>query len=343
MVFVAQHALLGKHDAWQPPPQQQLSSQLRASLSRLSGAVSQVRNLSWTPFFVDAVPADRIGLASEVWQQLQQQVQPSAAAAARQLLQAAVARNASLSVVQVGACDGNWAATNDPVQELLRDPRVRALALEPVPKLWRELQQRLAALPDAEGRLFAVNKALCLESAASVPFFVVSPKFAEEHPDAAHWVTSELGSFKRSHLRKHHIPDRFIAKIDVPCLDPPALFAASSLGAVASGPAAVDAVVVDAEGFDADLVEAMLSRVPDLRPALLILEQKHVPRVRLQRVLDTLRSLRYVHWQDNDQLVALLAAPSADLAGEQLGQRAQPVGGSLEGSILEGGRAPYIG
>lgn len=264
-------------------------------------------SMDWRPRWIGRVPADLRGLGSKVWQALQIAAQPTAIDAAKQLLRAAVELNTSVTVVQVGACDGAWEQTNDPVQELLQDPRVRAAALEPVPYLWAELDKRLAALPASKGRLAAINAALCLEQKEHVPFYIVSPKFAEEHPEEKHWAVRELGSFKRSHLKKHHIPSEYIETMQVRCLAPPQLFELEE-SPVGRDPAAVDAVVVDAEGFDADLVRA-LYELPSLRPAVLIFEQKHVPRPKLREALAALRKFRYVHWRDQDQVVAVLAAP----------------------------------
>eukprot|EP00927_Polykrikos_kofoidii_P056317 TRINITY_DN50469_c0_g1_i1.p1 TRINITY_DN50469_c0_g1~~TRINITY_DN50469_c0_g1_i1.p1 ORF type:complete len:329 (-),score=55.46 TRINITY_DN50469_c0_g1_i1:89-1075(-) len=309
VAFLHQHFLLSVRDV---PVHVARPVLAVAAKSLFNGSVPVVQDWqSWRPRWSGIVPSDRKGLGAKVWEELQTLPDPTAYNATRRLLQAAIDKNVSLAVVQVGACDGKWEDSNDPVQELLRHPRVRAIALEPVPYLWRDLAARFATLPNASGRLLPVNGALCLEAKASAPFFVVSSRFAADHPDAGHWAKRELGSFQKSHLRKHHIPNQYIEQIDVPCLAPPQLFERVD-SPVGNEPSNIDAVVVDAEGLDADLVEALLRDVRDFRPALVIFEQKHVPRKRLRTVLDQLRKLRYVFWTDRDQLVALLAAPTDD-------------------------------
>lgn len=248
--------------------------------------------------------AGKRDLGHKVWAQMQSMPNATARAAAQALLRAATEGNSSLAIVQVGACDGAWEQSNDPVQELLNDTRVRAIAMEPVPYLWAELEKRLATLPEAAGRLLAVNAALCLEAGENVPFYVVSSSFAADHPNAEHWAKRELGSFNRSHLLKHRVPERYIEQIDVPCMAPPQLFERQD-SPVGHVPAEVDALIVDAEGLDDQLVKAML-KLEDFRPALVIFERKHIPRARRDEIQGLLRQLRYEPFNDNDQLVAVL-------------------------------------
>lgn len=261
----------------------------------------------------------------------QQFSKKSAHGAARALLRAAAQRNVTLGIVQVGACDGAWKESNDPVQELFLDPRVRALALEPVPHLFSTLERRVAALPDSRGRLLVLNTALCLETKDAVPFFVVDAKYGEDHPHAPHWTLHELGSFDREHLKRHHIPYKYIKEVQVPCLAPTQLFAERFGGreALASlppsplgpgGARAVDLLIVDAEGLDADLVEAML-KVEGFRPRAMIFERKHIKKRRLKQVLHALESLGYELFKDHAQQVAVWRSPkeqasSGEVAGE---------------------------
>jgi len=268
----------------------------------------------WQPAWGGRVDADARGLGSHVWRGLQppRRAVP-AAEVARLLLAAAAQQNLTLAVLQVGACDGAWEETNDPMQALLQDSRVRALALEPVPQIWQDLRKRLAGLPGAEHRLLALNAAVCLEAREAVPFFIVSARFASDHPEAKHWAQRELGSFQRRHLRKHHIPDKYIEMIKVPCVTPPQLFRQPH-SPIGPDPSQVDALIIDAEGLDGDLVLAFLE-LHTFRPALVVFEQKHLPRVKLEPVLSHLRRLRYVHWRERDQIVAVLAAPEAQSRG----------------------------
>merc|ERR1719410_1156390 len=195
------------------------------------------------------------------------------------------------------------------------------MVLEPVPKLWKELSERLSKLHGADRRLLAVNAALCVKPGDAVPFYVVSPQFAVDFPDSEHWVLRELGSFNRKHLRKHHIPNKYIETINVPCVAPQQLFEQprSPVGHDAS---AVDALVVDAEGLDGELVLSTLA-IKSFRPALVVFEQKHIPRKDLEPVLATLRKLHYVHWREGDHMVALLAARSGNPSDELQQQQQQ--------------------
>jgi len=227
----------------------------------------------------------------------------TASAAAARLLGVARQRNSTLGVVQVGACDGEWWDSNDPVQALLTDTHVSALAVEPVPRLWQELRTRLEGLPQSR-RILAVNAAVCAESSPSKPFYTVSERFAHDHPESPHWARRQLGSFQREHLRKHKIPNQYIDSIEVPCMTPLQLLAEN--GSPLGYPAIVDVLMIDAEGLDGQLVQAFLG--VGVRPALLVFEQKHLPPAELRSVRDALTALGFVHARDVDQLVAIRPA-----------------------------------
>lgn len=273
-----------------------------ADQARAAGADWDYRP-PWVP-----VTADTKGLASKVWRELQGRPDATAYDAARSLLGAAKAAGTQLSVVQVGACDGAWEETNDPMQALLTDERTQALVVEPVPPNFEELRIRLASLPGAAQRLKAVNVAICLEAAEAVAFYVVSDRYAKDHPESPHWAKKELGSFDKKHLKKHRIPDSYIDTLKVPCMTAPDLLEKTEGSPWGADSSVVDALVVDAEGLDGDLTLAFLA-LETFRPALIIFEQKHLKRDKLKGVLHKMRELRYVFWRDADQVVALLAAP----------------------------------
>eukprot|EP00929_Paragymnodinium_shiwhaense_P113442 TRINITY_DN81738_c0_g1_i1.p1 TRINITY_DN81738_c0_g1~~TRINITY_DN81738_c0_g1_i1.p1 ORF type:complete len:337 (+),score=62.54 TRINITY_DN81738_c0_g1_i1:118-1128(+) len=289
------------------PTSHSVGANLRADIC---GAVPD-----WRPSWEGPVEAGRGGLGARAWLALQNRSagqQPTAYDATREIL-AAVGESApesaqALAVVQVGACDGDWEDSNDPMQALLSDSRVLALVVEPVPPLFQKLSTRLATLPSADRRLKPVNAAICMETSAATPFYIVSDQFAKDNPDAPHWQKSQLGSFKKSHLRKHHIPHKYIETINVPCLTPPKLLQTEGTPFGVGAPSRVDALIIDAEGLDGDLVRAFLG-VESFRPALLIFEHKNLKRKALREVLAFLRSFHYVHWCDQDQIVALRAAP----------------------------------
>lgn len=252
-------------------------------------------------------------LGAAVLQGLRNATKPGARQAAQQLLEAAARRDRGLSVLQVGACDGAWADTNDPVQPLLSDPRVRALLLEPAPPQWAELRQRVMALPGAEGRLLAVNAALCPSGGAtSLPFYAVSSRYAVDHPEAPHWAKKEIGSLMRSHLEKHRIPAEYIEEISVPCRTPAQIF--EEAGSPVKRPRDLDVLLVDAEGMDADVVNAFLE-LPELRPTMLVFERQHMLGATRRLLGERLRAKHYYVWdEDRRNSVAILDLPSRQVS-----------------------------
>jgi len=290
------------------------SSQFNALSRTVAAKVTNThawKPVAWRPEWSGRLEADRHGFASELWKQLQSQPDTTTFETTRLLLQTAVSVSSTLNIVQVGACDGAWEKTNDPMQSLFQSQLVRAVAIEPVPPLWEQLKKRLATLPAADERLLALNAAVCLESKKDVPFYTVRKAFSRDHPEVEHWAQNELGSFQKRHLTKHHIPRQYIEEIPVQCVSPTALFEMPN-SPVGQDAAAVDVLIVDAEGLDADLVDRFLE-TDSFRPAVLIFEWKHIARPRVEAVLETMRKASYVYWRDNDQIVGLLAGqPQAE-------------------------------
>lgn len=272
------------------------SPRLRAQIAKVTSAASSL----------DAGIGQAV-LGAAVLEKLRNASKPTAREAAERLLQVASHHNRTVSVLQVGACDGEWADTNDPVQPLLSDPGVKALLLEPVPPHFEELRRRVMALPYAEGRLLPVNAALCPSGGAkSLPFYAVSPRYAVDHPEAPHWAKREIGSLLRSHLEKHRIPDEYIEEIPVPCRTPAETF--QEAGAPVKQPANLDVLLVDAEGMDAEVVKGFLE-LPGFRPSMIVFERQHISVTKRKELAEKLHQHHYYDWSDHRNSVAILDIP----------------------------------
>lgn len=253
---------------------------------------------------------DQAMLGAEVHRSFGNISKASARQVVEQLLAAALQHGRALTVLQVGACDGAWKDTNDPVQPLLTNEAVRGLLLEPVPPQWEELKARVMALPAADGRLLAVNAALCPAGGAkSLPFYTVSARYAIDNPNAPHWAKKEIGSLLRSHLEKHKVPAEYIEEIPVPCRTAAEVF--QEPGAPVTKPEELDVLLVDAEGMDADVVNAFFD-IPVLHPALVVFERQHMVVAKRQQLNDRLRAKGYFLWdEDRRNSVAVLNTTSA--------------------------------
>ena len=131
--------------------------------------------------------------------------QPSTVDAAP-LLRALVEKKPNCTLIQIGACDGDFGSSNDPVQEFLMDePGVTALLVEASPKTYATLSCKVRKLGQ-EHRIRTLNVAVAPETGGTAPFYVVSEQFQQDYPRKAfHWTMCQLNSMDRQHVLKHHV------------------------------------------------------------------------------------------------------------------------------------------
>jgi len=219
------------------------------------------------------------------------------------LLETLVGSQENVTLVDVGACDGDFGAgvgpyksvSIDPVQSTLFKPNVRAVLVEPNPPVFAKLEERVhASFGDSE-RIQLVQAAVSANTSGSVPFYVVSPKFMKDHPEAPHWLAQEISSLNRQHVLQHHTASglsegqfaRYVEEISVPSRKPAELLAVAGLA-----PEGVDVLKVDAEGYDADIVGAFMD-VPSFSPKIIIFEALHLPKRNLRSLVGRLEREGY--------------------------------------------------
>lgn len=210
-------------------------------------------------------------------------------------------QNKELTVVQVGACNGN--VPNDPLRPILeRHDHVRAHLVEAVPWLAEELAQRMAPFGDRVRCHHAVI------SARDEPrvFFAVSERFAADHPEARPWRKFQIGSFS-DRLLERHIPQAYIAPLEVSCLSPRSFLAQAGLHADD-----LDLLIVDTEGFDGEIVGAFLEVA---RPAMIVYERSVMPRPEHARLQRRLLSAGYLCQPAGEDMVCHRDAAGLDAAG----------------------------
>eukprot|EP00746_Dinoflagellata_sp_MGD_P109785 gnl/MRDRNA2_/MRDRNA2_470625_c0_seq1.p1 gnl/MRDRNA2_/MRDRNA2_470625_c0~~gnl/MRDRNA2_/MRDRNA2_470625_c0_seq1.p1 ORF type:complete len:376 (-),score=69.20 gnl/MRDRNA2_/MRDRNA2_470625_c0_seq1:33-1160(-) len=206
-------------------------------------------------------------------------------------------RNRHLSFLQVGACDGdfNTSTSNDPLQKALSNSLISAALIEPNPPVFETLQHNVKAFFGLTPRIRAFNMAVCPSESGKVPFYVISPKFAIDYPDAPHWAKFQLSSMSYKQVLKSHevlkLPpeewSRYIQELMVPCNTPTDL-----LNVVGFGAQQVDVLQVDAEGYDGQIIHSFL----DLRgfdPHIIIFEMVHLAAGELNVLRRVLRHRGY--------------------------------------------------
>ena len=118
--------------------------------------------------------------------------------------------NEIVNFIQVGACDGDWTSSNDPIQKLLlRASHWRGVMMEPVPYLFSKLEKSIEksyetnfGISDYSSRVFLLNAALS-DRNGDQKFYTVNDNFAKEMPHETHALKYQIGSFDKQHIIKH--------------------------------------------------------------------------------------------------------------------------------------------
>ena len=166
----------------------------------------------------------------------------------------------TVTVIQVGACNGN--IRNDPVQEIIKgNDYISAHLVEAVSWLYEDLVQIMAPHSDY---IQCYNLAIGARDEVR-KFFYVSERYQEDHPDAAEWKKYQIGSLTDQHL-KRWIPDEYIEAVEVQCMSPGTLLKIANVR-----PRDLNLLVVDAEGFDGQIVTGFLEIT---RPEMIVYEHK---------------------------------------------------------------------
>jgi FkbM family methyltransferase len=173
------------------------------------------------------------------------------------LVNAISAKHTPLHIVQIGANDGLRA---DPVRPIVESHNVRAVLLEPLPKLFAQLNTNYAEFPSVTPVFAALDSC-----SGQREMFYVSP--TDGMPD---WAEG-LGSFDRRVIESHRtaIPgiENRIQSCQVNTMTPQDILAAYNLPRV-------DWLQIDTEGFDLRVIELFF--VANIFPELLSFEHFHL-------------------------------------------------------------------
>eukprot|EP01062_Namystynia_karyoxenos_P035320 TRINITY_DN25880_c0_g1_i6.p2 TRINITY_DN25880_c0_g1~~TRINITY_DN25880_c0_g1_i6.p2 ORF type:complete len:344 (+),score=69.11 TRINITY_DN25880_c0_g1_i6:181-1212(+) len=247
---------------------------------------------------------------------------------------------------QVGACDGHWEESNDPIQQwYLTRGNWRGVAAEVVPHVGARLRQQLQRY-GAQERIFLWTEAVLRGPRSQRQFYHLSANLT----DGTHGLRFQLGSLRHRRLDAvlvTHTRERWAAsaaewarqlrrlrgqvrRIVAPASNASEMWAAWQRSPQCERSArcgALDWLAVDAEGADREVV---LSFIADagLRPAVVSFEARDAAAV--------------LH--DHDYVVAANATDGSDRAADFVALRADIWGTSGEGDadcpVLPAGRQP---
>jgi FkbM family methyltransferase len=177
--------------------------------------------------------------------------------------------NPAMSLVQVGALDG---LTDDPLGAFLARYAVRSVLIEPQPHAYERLRNAYAGRPLVEVCNVAIDGV-----DGRRDLYTVAPG-----PGIPAWAEG-LASFDKATMLRHStlIPrlNESIRPIDVDCVTPRTLMNRCGLSGI-------DALVIDTEGYDMEVLRSFWAA--GVRPSVICLEHKHLPRHELEHGLELL-------------------------------------------------------
>jgi FkbM family methyltransferase len=220
------------------------------------------------------------------------------------LIDKLVNSSGNVAIVDIGAADGDF--QEDPIQRQFQKPHVHGILVEPNPKTFETLQAKALAQFGNAKRIQPLNVALS-NTSGFMKFFVVSPKFAEDYPEAPDWMKHQLSTTtSREHITKHWVTgpfwfkplkssrkwsqeifDTYVEELTVPAKAPKDILALGGMEAKD-----VDLLKVDVEGFDAVCVQAFMA-VPNFKPTVIMFETMHLSTDDAQTTRELLEAREY--------------------------------------------------
>ena len=223
------------------------------------------------------------------------------------------ARNEIVNFVQIGACDGDWKKTNDPLQSsLMTSPHFHGLMVEPVPELFEKLQAAIQEDEEMKDRIDPIHAAISPDQDGSATFYMVKVEEAEAEIFTAaleSWPRIQLGSFDEAdiakNLRDHPGLQKkgwkhYVREITVKALTPSTLMD-QYFGA--GKDLKVHILMIDAEENDGKIFKAFMD-VPGMRPNIVVFMNTHLAKKELDEYVKILKEIGYlVHvpsWGNGD-------------------------------------------
>jgi len=204
--------------------------------------------------------------------------------AVRLLLAYYLARDNSVTIVQIGACDGSVC---DPLYSFIRHGKMRALLVEPMPRTYSKLQKTYSEIPNVT----VIQAAISRNDGTATMYGV---------KQTSRWLPPEesmlYASLHKKHLQVHGVPLDDIEEIVVPSLSLQTLFSKHQL-------AGVDLLQVDTEGYDAEIVKMALD-LPVL-PNCINFEKKHLSAHAMRELSELLKQKGYLFIHDEMNTLAV--------------------------------------
>jgi FkbM family methyltransferase len=195
------------------------------------------------------------------------------------------AREESLNIVQVGACDGS---TSDPIYQYVKAGSARAILVEPNPFAFERLRRAYAGVPGV-----TLIQAAIGDRDGEATFYRARQSGKTE--SEIDW-SLQFASLSRAHVKLCGVKDEQIEAITVPCLVLPSLVRQQ-------GMESIDLLQIDAEAFDVSIVRMAL-QLPVL-PGCVNFEHACLPLLERNPLYDSLKADGYLLGYDSWNILAV--------------------------------------
>lgn len=225
------------------------------------------------------------------------------------LLASCWAREESLNIIQVGACDGT---TSDPIYQYVKAGTGRTILIEPNPFAFERLERAYAKI----GGVSLIQAAVGDHDGDAIFYRV---RQCDKTTSNIDW-SLQFASLSRAHVKQHGVRDDQIEAITVPCLKLSTIITQQRMNKI-------HLLQVDAEGSDATIVRMAL-RLPIL-PDCINFEHAHLPLFERNSLYNSLNANGYILGYDSWNILAvqkglfehLRTATARNLGSEALADR----------------------
>jgi len=213
-----------------------------------------------------------------------------------QLFQPYKERNVRFHVVQIGAADGDWQHSNDPVQKLIfQNDLVDAILVEPVPSNFKDLQRVFKPISSRVKLL----KSVISNEKKQRSFYYIDEQYSIDYPHVPHWARKQLGSFNKNNMIKRVENQKFMQKTNF------TKYVKSEMIQPHTGKEVVekfnlnqiDMLVIDTEGADFEVLNSFLDVIT---PNFIVFEWIHLQESTLNELKVRLTHEGYIYGRNGD-------------------------------------------
>ncbi|MDQ6814014.1 MAG: FkbM family methyltransferase [Bacteroidota bacterium] len=190
--------------------------------------------------------------------------------------------------IQVGANDG---ISGDPIHKYVQKYNWRGVLIEPIPFLFKKLQQNYI---NKKENLTFLNCAVSAEDIRAKIIYVIDEKYKEEVPE---WYF-QLGSFNKNVLLSHNIPDveKNLTEMEVGLITLQQVIEENSIHQI-------DFLQIDTEGYDLEVLKTL--DFNKSLPKVILIEYIHLSLAERKQLIKIFKANGYKTYRCNNDFISI--------------------------------------